>query len=340
MSEEELEAEVLRSGLNARPLGADAMARIREATQREWRAQVQPQRRRTWPRMAIAAAAVMVAVTAGWMVSLTQGVDAQSPALGRLERVGMQGAVEHRLLSRNVTLGSGDLLRAGESVNARSSALIALANGGTLRLMAGTRIDVVSDTRIRLKKGAAYVDIPPVTGPAAGEGNQFIVQTPVGEVAHLGTQFEVALLDDHDRVRVRVREGQVALRGPAGQTALAGAGTELIARADGGVTRQSIATSGRDWAWVETLAPEFEIENRLLGDYLQWVSRETGRSLTLDAGAQKQAATTRLHGSVRGLTVLDSLDAVLETSALHLDTPDGMIRVSSGREVPLAEKSK
>ena len=175
---------------------------------------------------------------------------------------------------------------------------------------------------------------PPVVALAPGGSHD------AGEVAHVGTQFEVTLLDVHDRVWVRVREGQVALRGPAGQTALAGAGTELIARADGGVTRQSIATSGHDWAWVEALAPEFEIENRLLGDYLQWVSRETGRSLALDAGAQKQAATTRLHGSVHGLTVLDSLDAVLETSALHLDTPDGMIRVSSGREVPLAEKSK
>jgi ferric-dicitrate binding protein FerR (iron transport regulator) len=156
----------------------------------------------------------------------------------------------------------------------------------------------------------------------------------------VGTQFEVALLDDRERVRVRVREGQVALRGTNGQTALAGAGTELFVQSNGAVRRQQIATAGRDWAWVESLAPEFEIENRLLGDYLQWVARETGRNLSMDAGAQKRAASTRLHGSIRGLTVLDSLAAVMETSALHFDTPDGLIRVSSEGEVPLAEMAK
>jgi ferric-dicitrate binding protein FerR (iron transport regulator) len=248
----------------------------------------------------------------------------------------MQGAVQQRWLSRNVALGSGDLLRAGQTVDARSSALIALAHGGTLRLAAGTRIDVVADTRIRLASGTAYVDIP----PGAGEGTQFVVLTSVGEVSHVGTQFEVALLEDRERIRVRVREGQIALRGSTGQTSLAGAGTELIARADGAVTRQAFATSGRDWAWVEALAPEFDIENRLLGDYLQWVARETGRELTMDAAARKRAATTRLHGSVRGLTVLDSLAAVMDTTALHLSTPDGLIQVSSAREVPLAEMSK
>jgi ferric-dicitrate binding protein FerR (iron transport regulator) len=337
MSEEDVESEALRNGLNARPLAADAMARIREATEREWRLQIRPERvRKTWPRMAIAAGAVMVAVAAGWMFNLTRDVDTQSPALGRLERVGMQGAVEQRWLNRSVSLGSGDLLRAGETVDTRSSALIALANGGTLRLGAATRIEVLSDMRIRLAAGTAYVDIPPGTA----EGSQFVVQTPVGEVSHVGTQFEVALLQDRDRIRVRVREGQIALRGSTGQTALAGAGVELIARADGAVTRQTIATSGRDWAWVEALAPEFEIENRLLGDYLQWVARETGRSLSMDAGARKQAESTRLHGSIRGLTVMESLAAVMEISALHLNTPDGSIQVSSGREVPLAEKSK
>jgi ferric-dicitrate binding protein FerR (iron transport regulator) len=337
MSEDEVESEVLRSALSARPLAAEAMARIREATEREWMAQVRPARvRRNWPRMAIAAATVMILVATGWMVTLTRGVDVQAPALGRLERVGMQGAVERHLLSRSVPLATGDLLRSGESVDVRSNALVALANGGTLRLVAGTRVEVVSDTRIRLTKGVAYVDIPPGTS----EGAQFVVQTPVGEIAHVGTQFEVALLDDHERVRVRVREGQVALRAIAGQTSVAGAGTELLVRADGVVARQPFATSGRDWAWVEALAPEFNIENRLLGDYLQWVARETGRNLTMDAGARKRAASTRLHGSVRGLTVMDSLAAVSETSTLHFDTTDGLIQVSSGREVPAAEMGK
>jgi uncharacterized NAD(P)/FAD-binding protein YdhS len=170
MSEEEVESEVLRSGLTARPLDAEAMARIRKATEQEWRTQVRPQRmRKGWTRMAIAASAAIVAVAGGLMFTF-QGVDTQSPALGRLERVGMQGVVERNWLNRSVALNSGDLLRAGETVHARSNALVTLANGGTLRLVAGTHINVVSDTKIRLTRGVAYVDIPLGT-----EGAQFVV---------------------------------------------------------------------------------------------------------------------------------------------------------------------
>ena len=44
---------------------------------------------------------------------------------------------------------------------------------------------------------------------------------------------------------------------------------------------RSIDTTGASWAWVETLAPEVDIEDRPLEEFLDWVARETGRKLVL-----------------------------------------------------------
>lgn len=335
MNDEDLDTEMLRAGLNERPLAGNAMARIRRATEQEWKSQLMPARdRRHWSRRVAVAAVVLLSLGAVWTATTYRGIDVQASALGRLERVGMQGVFERRWPARVVPVSAGDLLRVGQSLDAQSGALIALANGGTLRLAKGTRLEVVSDSRIRLTRGMAYVDIPPGVGNSA----QFVVQTPYGDIAHVGTQFEVALLDD--QTQVRVREGQVAVRVPGGQVAVAEAGSELRVAVGGTITRNLIPTAGHEWAWVEALAPEFDIENRLLGDYLQWVSRETGRKLVMDDGARKLSMTIRLHGSVRGLAVLDSYAAVMATTTLHYDTPVGLIRVSSGREEPAAELAK
>jgi hypothetical protein len=127
-----------------------------------------------------------------------------------------------------------------------------------------------------------------------------------------------------------VREGQVRLRRASG-TESAGAGTELIVPESGPVARQAVSTHGRQWSWVEALAPEFEIEDRSLRDFLQWIARETGRELVIaDDHARSVIERTQLHGSVRGLTPLEALGRVLRATSLRFDLHEDAIRVSSG----------
>ncbi len=154
--------------------------------------------------------------------------------------------------------------------------------------------------------------------------------TDAGEFRHEGTQFAVAIVEG--QTRLRVREGRVLWRAGAGESPRCIAGTEVIIDRNGKATRRSIATAGRDWAWTESMTPEIAIENRPLIEFLEWFARETGRKLVIDDAARKQAASIRMHGNVRGLTVTEALSAVMATTTLRYELPEGVIRVSSTRE--------
>jgi ferric-dicitrate binding protein FerR (iron transport regulator) len=156
------------------------------------------------------------------------------------------------------------------------------------------------------------------------------VVTPAGEFRHIGTQFGVAIVNG--ATRLRVREGSVIWRASDGESTV-DAGTEVLIDRSRRVTRRPVSTAGRDWAWAETLAPDVEIENRPLQEFLEWFSRETGRKLVMnDDAARRQVADIRMHGNVHGLTAMEALTAVMSATTLRFELPEGMIRVSSGRE--------
>jgi ferric-dicitrate binding protein FerR (iron transport regulator) len=144
----------------------------------------------------------------------------------------------------------------------------------------------------------------------------------------VGTQFALAV--NRDETRLRVREGSVHWLA-AGAESTVEAGTEVVFNADQKKAERRISTSAADWDWAAHITPDFEIENRPLGDFLNWVARESGRKLILvDDQARTQAATIRMHGSVRGLTPMQALSAVMATTELRFDLPEGQIRVSFG----------
>jgi hypothetical protein len=64
---------------------------------------------------------------------------------------------------------------------------------------------------------------------------------------------------------------------------------------------------------------------------VQWAARESGRQVSfLDEHARAVAARTRLHGSIRGLSVTQALEAVFATTSLQYNFEQGRIEVSSG----------
>jgi ferric-dicitrate binding protein FerR (iron transport regulator) len=232
------------------------------------------------------------------------------------------------LLSRRQLLpdqrrASGAVLHTGEKLLALGPVLIELSGGGTLRLASGARLETTATRVVALEGGEVYVDLPPVMSrPSA-----FVVGTPLGLVEHLGTQFDVAVKEN---LRIRVREGSIRLRrGTDTQTAVAG--TELIVPPTGPTAKQSIATHGPEWSWIEALEPDYIIENRRLIEFLQWVARETGRRVSFsDDHARDIAEHIRLHGSISGMRPSEALETVFATTSLRYDLEDGLIRVSSG----------
>jgi ferric-dicitrate binding protein FerR (iron transport regulator) len=321
----------LREGLRAPGLSPEALQRIRAATQHEWRASLEtgsaraPAHRRWWS-LAAAATVGVLAVAAGWNVFMANPVNSGA-MLGTLARADAPGIVESRYL-RNITLAVDSPLRAGQSLDARGDSLVALDGGGNLRVARASAIEVMAANAIRLERGELYVDIPPGSRGA----DRFMVVTAAGEFRHDGTQFAVAIVDG--ATRLRVREGSVVWQARDGESTV-DAGTEVIIDRNRTVTRRPIATTGRDWAWAESMAPDFEIENRPLQEFLEWFARESGRRLVMsDETVRQQAATILMHGDVRGLTAMEALSAVMSATTLRFELPEGVIRVSSVREPP------
>ncbi len=315
--------EALRRGLRAERLSAEALQRIRRATEAEWRASTRPRRR--WLPLTAAAAAAILAVASVLGVNAWNHRSDSGALLGSLQRAEPPGVWQKRLLRGDLSLGDRAGLRVFQSLDVRGDSLVSLAAGGNLRLARGSALDIAGENSVRLTRGELYVAIP----PGEARNAAFTVVTPAGEFRHVGTQFAVAIVGQD--TRLRVREGSVRWQS-SGADATVDAGTELLIGADRRVTRRAVATAGREWSWAETLAPEFEIENRPLREFLEWFARETGRRLEIaDDAARRQAATIRMHGNVRGLTAMEALAAVMASTTLHYELPEGAVRVSSAR---------
>jgi|GEM_PF-1399563 ferric-dicitrate binding protein FerR (iron transport regulator) len=322
----------LREGLRTPGLSAEAMQRIRQATQQEWRAVTQAESpegsrppNRRWLSLAAAASVAVIAGFLGWNAFMANPAD-DGAVVGELARSESPGIAESRFLRRDTFLAQGAVLRAGQSFDVRGDSLVALAGGGNLRVARASAFEVVSASAVALERGELYVDIPP-----GSRGNdRFMVLTPAGEFRHVGTQFAVAIVNG--ATRLRVREGSVLWHATEGDSTV-NAGTEVVIDSRRTLTRRPIPTTGREWAWAESMAPDFEIENRPVMDFLVWFSRETGRKLELaDDEARKQTATILMHGTVHGMTTTEALSAVMAATTLRFELPEGAIRVSSARD--------
>ena len=314
----------LTDALGTQPMSDESLERLRAVVAREWRDAVaaeQPisSRRSRW--IALAAAAALAAVAVALWVTRPS---AQTAAIGSMTRLAVDGLEVRFGLFQHRRLKSGDPLRVGDRLTTRGPLLITLARGGTLRVAAGSSLNIPGSAELSLESGRIYLDIP----PGSSAVNPLRVATSAGVVEHVGTEFEV--MSDDRAVRVRVREGRIRFLGTT-DTIVADAGTELLASPGKIISQRSIDTYGGDWLWTAALAPDYEIEGRSLIGFLIWVSRELGRPLDFaDAHARQVADRTILHGSVRDQTPLDAMSNVLASTSLTYEIRGDTIWVRSG----------
>ena len=287
----------------------------------EWLAAVATRPPAPARRWLAAAGLVLAALVAGWWWRTTRTAVPGAP-VARLER--WQGAVR---IGGVETLGPDAPIAAGAHLEIADRGALALRVAGrSLRFDAGTAARLVSADEIALERGALYVD-----GLRAAQPG-LIVRTPLGEVREVGTQFEVRLLDDGQQgLRVRVREGRVAVRA-SGTSEHASAGEELHVRRDGGARRATIAPDSEDWRWAIAAAPAYAIEGVSLGSFLDWLARETGWRIEFaDAELERAARPIQLHGTIEGLSPEEAVAAVVPGSGLTYRLERGTLRIS--REV-------
>lgn len=207
--------------------------------------------------------------------------------------------------------------------------VVTTADGGrvALRLPAGASVRIDGNSSVRfdsgstltLERGALYAD----AGPSGVAHEGIEIATAFGKVHDVGTQFEVRLLPES--LRVRVREGKVQVDHD-GKVHEAGAGSELLVHADGSSRNADVPVYGPDWDWVQHTAPPFTIENASLADFLHWVSRETGLRWRL-AEPNDDPEKVILHGSIEGLTAEEALSVVLPGCGYRHRLMGGEIRL-------------
>lgn len=316
----------LLNRVGPRPAVPDERAqRVKDVVRGHWKHRVRTRaRKKNWiygSGLAAAAAALIAVTVALW----PDGATPFGP-VATLEAI--KGPVSFEGGEGSGALRVGDTFSAGMSVETGASGRVAfrLATGPEVRVEQGTRLSVASDAVLALARGTVYID----SGSDGDDGISVEVRTSAGVVHDIGTQFEVHT--DGDSLRVRVREGEVVVN--AGDDSHhADSGEELVVDSSGNVTRTMISLYGSEWNWTQRIAPPFALEGRPLDEFLDWVSRESGRRVGFDdvetAGLAKSVI---LHGSIEGLTPEEALTAVLPTAGMthHVDEGIFVVKAQTG----------
>ncbi len=285
---------------------------VRAAVERAWLEETARRRGRRAYRWAAAAAVVASAVGLAWF-GLRGGVSEAPTTVGTL--VAARGTVHLTSPSDRGPIVAGSRLDAGTVVRTGANGYLLLTSAAIdLRVGPGTVLDLDHPGHVQLTHGRIYVD----SGPEGVAHEPLVVDTPFGRVNHLGTQFQVVV--HSSSMWVGVRSGRVSVNGRSGRRETLARGQGVAVYPGGAVQRMAITPYGREWAWVNTLTPDFPIDGRPLSEFLAWYTRETGRRLELQGPATQAAIDqTRLSGSIAGLTPTEALAAVMATTRLQYD---------------------
>ncbi|HEX6974353.1 MAG TPA: FecR family protein [Vicinamibacterales bacterium] len=318
-----------------RPLADDAVraARVYRAVHAAWRDSVDG--RRNWTRgVAIAAAAVLLVAIGLTFVNQRRqpGVPQTAAPIASTLFVTREVVFQHDGQARAGRVGEG--LRPGTRITTyQGRAAIALANGVELRLDSNTAITLDTEHSLSLTHGAVYLDSSHQTGPP----ETVAILARGAEIHHIGTRYEVRLSDEE--LRVRVRDGRVAVSGAFGMRE-ADRGGQLRVTSSGIVSGRA-STSGADWDWIVRAIGPPQLEGRPLPEFLAWAEREGGRAIRFaDPALERASRTTIVYGAIESLTVEEALDVVLPSCGLARRTDGDVITIVATDEANGPGKAK
>ena len=303
-----------------------ARAAAREAWQQELQIARFAKRRRI-----VRLSMIGLAAAAGLIIAvLVRRAGDAAPAAGAVAARLEEGAV----LVDNGPLSRGDAIRANATVStdAGRRATLRLGNGAELRLDADSAVRFPAGAAagtVALDRGGLFVN----TGSTAAARRSVEIRTAAGVARDIGTSFEVRVIGD--ATRVRVRDGIVQLvplvrTGGDAVAHTAGRGVELLATGTG-VARRDVETSGPEWNWIALAAPPLEVDGKTLPVFLDWVAREGGWTIRFaDEALRRSASSIVLRGSIDGLTPEQALEAILPTCGLTHRIANGAVTIDRG----------
>ena len=298
---------------------ADDTRRIRDSVHSEWRALTTRRHRRRWSYVGMAASLVLCAI---FVARMTGTDDALPIDVAQIEK--RFGSVY--LVHEDAGLIELDDLQILQSdlivQTAKASGLsFVLGDGLSVRLDEDSRIELIAPDMLYLQRGRVYVD-----APASGPPIRLTIRADQGSVTHTGTQYMVTIAGDE--LTVSVRDGEVHIDGRYYDSEAAkGERVTLLGSHRPVVDR--LATHGGPWRWTEMLSPRLSIDGMAAGEFLQWVSHETGYRIVYDdAEARRIANNTVLKGVVDRNPLTELQLRLLTMDLAHeIDDARGLIRI-------------
>lgn len=230
----------------------------------------------------------------------------------------------------------GGLIAIGTRLNTSTDGrvLLALADTATtVRLDHGTEVVLRSKSELLLNSGSIYID---TGGTSKQRLSHVTVTTKFADITDIGTQYLIRATAAS--TIVAVREGIVRIVTGQQETesrALEGEAQQLSISRGLPVNSQTIPKYGAAWSWIHDIAPSFDTDKRPLIEYLEWVSRETGKSLQFDSTESARAAhKSVLHGALQGYSPEDALKFHLSTTDFEsLESDDGILLIAQKSNV-------
>ena len=245
MSRDDEIGELLKLAGRRHTPDAAQMARARAAARAEWR-QVLGHRRWRLSRWGFAGGALvaMALLAVAWFRAGGVRTPAAAPAeIARVQTVRGTVAIARGGV-RLASVQPGTPVRVGDRLDtsAGSRAALVLAGGTSVAVDQDSSARLEAAGGIALDRGALFVD-------AARDAHDptLHVTTAFGVVRHVGTQFDMRLLDGG--LRVRVREGSISIENGDGRW-VSHEGEALVLTRGHPPQRQAIPTSGAAWSWV------------------------------------------------------------------------------------------
>lgn len=284
----------------------ERLERARQNVRAHWEQVVAEQRINSRPRrLNIIAMAASVVVVVGaayllWNLSYTP----PTYSLASVDRVLGEVLIADELV------GKGSAVSANTEIVTGSDSRIALrmSGGQSLRIDTASRVILHTTNHVSLETGAVYIDTATVT-----DEQPLRVSTPLGTAKDIGTQFQVRVTAG--MLVVGVRQGLVEVSQPGKQNLSINKGYYVELDTSGESGEQPLQADDPDWDWIETITPEFEIQNASLEQYLQWYARESGLNLVwADKESESKAKAALLVGSVAGTSLDESLMLVKQVA--------------------------
>jgi ferric-dicitrate binding protein FerR (iron transport regulator) len=294
----------------------DAKRRVHSAVHDEWNRATRKPRTLRWAAPLALAASVILALTI-----LIQPTEMRVQSVGSVAK--LTGIATGIGIVVGDTVNVGDVLdtAAGHGIS------VTLRDDTSLRIAANSMLRVDAPDEFTLLAGRIYID----SGDRIYRRRHVTIHTENGSATDIGTQFSVSF--NGKDMSVAVREGRVDVRDSSkvdsskAYTTQAGQRLHLHSGQEGRF--ESVGIVGPEWDWATSLAPAYDIESGSFMDFLRWVARETGKELVFASDEVRMAALgTQPYGSVAGLTPLDALESVMQTTKFKIQVDDRTISVS------------